>query len=207
MQTSTEIEAKFPVSGLTGLDLTLQDLGARLLAPRYLERNWQFDTPEGELSRSGRVLRVREGGGGSMTYKEKTGQRLTRREIEFNISSSAKAAELLEALGYRVILVYEKYRQVYSLDNVEVMLDEVPLGSFVEIEGPGETAIMRAADRLGLAREAGIDLSYMAIFEQLRRAAGLEIPNLTFSDFEGYELDTMALLGLRDALVPGEGTG
>jgi hypothetical protein len=90
---------------------------------------------------------------------------------------------------------------VFQLDDVKIMLDELPFGCFVEIEGPDEAAIADAADRLGFAWEAGVDLSYMEIFERLLDVTGLDIPNLTFSDFEGYELDTMALLGLRDALT------
>jgi adenylate cyclase, class 2 len=201
MQTPTEIEIKFPVSGLADLSATLQELGARIMAPRHLERNWRFDTPDGKLTQSGRVLRVRQAQGATLTYKERAGQRLTRREIEIDISSSDRATQLLEALGYRAILIYEKYRQVFQLDDVKIMLDTLPFGVFVEIEGPDETAIRDTAERLGFEWEAGVDLSYMEIFEQLKDAAGLDMPNLTFSDFEDYNSDTMALLGLRDALT------
>lgn len=201
MQASTEIEIKFPTSGLADLVATLQGFGARALTPRHLERNWRFDTPDGKLSDSGRVLRVRQGQAATLTYKERAGQRLTRLEIELGITSPVQATELLQALGYRAILIYEKHRQVFQLDGVEIMLDELPFGSFVEIEGRDETTIREVADRVGFDWEAGIDLSYMEIFEQLRDVAGLDTPNLTFSDFEGYDLDTMALLGLRDALT------
>jgi adenylate cyclase class 2 len=98
-------------------------------------------------------------------------------------------------------LIYEKYRQVFQLDDVQIMLDALPFGFFVELEGPDEPTIRDAAGQLGFEWEAGVDLSYMEIFEKLKDTAGLDMPNLTFSDFEGYNSDTMALLGLRDALT------
>jgi adenylate cyclase class 2 len=126
---------------------------------------------------------------------------LTRREIELPISSSNQAVNLLEALGYQIVLVYEKFREVFQLEDVEIMLDEVPFGCFVEVEGPDIASLKHAALRLGLAWEAGIDLSYAEIFESLKEAAGLGIQHMTFFDFEGYELDAIPTLGLRDALA------
>ena len=42
---------------------------------------------------------------------------------------------ILETLGYRPIAVYEKKRQTWLLGAVEVVIDELPFGLFMEIEG------------------------------------------------------------------------
>lgn len=200
MMSSTEIEIKLPVVRLTDVRAKLDDIGALLVTPRTLERNWRFDTPDGELTRTGRVLRVRSAQAATMTYKQRTGKRLTRREIEIDISSADRATELLKGLGYEVILVYEKYREVFKVEDTEIMLDEIPFGCFVEIEGPDEAALRQAADRLGLAWAAGIDISYLQLFEQLKKRGRLNAANMTFAEFENIPSNSITLLGLRDAL-------
>ncbi|MDT7602444.1 MAG: adenylate cyclase, class 2, partial [Acidobacteriota bacterium] len=46
-------------------------------------------------------------------------------------------------------LVYEKRRETWTLDGVEIVIDELPFGWFAEIEGERE-AILRAERKLGL---------------------------------------------------------
>ena len=43
-----------------------------------------------------------------------------------------------------------------SVGNVEVVVDELPTGDFLEIEGPDSDSIRAAAMQLGLNWEAGI---------------------------------------------------
>ena len=58
------------------------------------------------------------------------------RKSKFEVSSFDNAKALLEALGYRVSVMYEKYRTTYDWGGCEVTLDEMPYGDFAEIEGP-----------------------------------------------------------------------
>ena len=66
---------------------------------------------------------------------------MSRTEIEFGVDDFAKAKQFLEHLGYQSILVYEKYRTTYELDHAHIMLDELPYGNFIEIEGEDLTGI------------------------------------------------------------------
>jgi adenylate cyclase class 2 len=74
----------------------------------------------------------------TLTYKEKI---LTetdfKHQIEFETSvSDVEATEhIIEKLGYRLSAVYEKHRKAWHLGNVEVVLDELPFGYYMEIEG------------------------------------------------------------------------
>ena len=63
-----------------------------------------------------------------------------------------------------------------KLGNVEVVVDELPTGDFLEIEGPDSESIRAAAKQLGLNWEAGILDSYTVLFERLRARLGLEFP-------------------------------
>lgn len=201
MPAGRETEAKFPVTDLLRLSHRLTQAGAKSLVSRHLEHNWRFDDIDRSLSQSGKVLRVRYGPTCSLTFKQRTEQALTRREIEFDLPSAGSGIELLEALGYQVVAVYEKYRQVMGLGDCKIMLDELPFGTFAEIEGPTPASLQQVASDLGLDWGHHLDVSYTDLAQRVAIAAGLDPGLTTFEAYEGFNQDGMAILGLRDALT------
>jgi adenylate cyclase class 2 len=199
----SEIEVKFFVTQLDVLQGRLQALDAQLIQPRTMELNLRFDTPEHELERGFRVLRLRMDTAARMTYKGPAfGQQgvRVRQEIEFEVSDFDSARSLLQALGYRVVMIYEKYRTVYRLDGVDIALDELPYGRFVELEGPDAETIHAVSDRLSLDWEASAPSSYAMLFEGLRTRMGLPFRDLTFNNFTKIDVDAVQL-GVRPADV------
>ena len=204
-----EIEVKFYVRDLAGVEQTLQNLNARMAQKRALETNLRFDTTENSLGRYRRVLRLRRPAPGHLpddpqgllTYKGPTqsGQSISiRQEIEVVVSDFETALHLLEALGYQVVVMYEKWRTVYRVGDVDVDLDETPLGNFLEIEGPNTAGIQEVALLLGLDWEARSGESYMALFNRVRLARGLSVQNLSFAEFQGIQVQPQEM-GLRPA--------
>jgi len=186
-----ELEVKFYVTNLAKIEGRLQSLGGHLLTPRQHEVNLRFDTPDGELSRQFRVLRLRQDDAARLTFKGPSeyqeGVR-ARQEIEFTVGDFDAARRLLEALGYRVALMYEKYRTTYELEDVHIALDEMPYGTFVEIEGPDPASIIQVHDRLGLDWERRVPESYTVLFDQLRNTLGLPFKDLSFANFTGWDI-------------------
>ena len=197
-----ETEVKFYVGNLGDIESRLKEFGAEVVQPRTHEYNLRFDNSEGELTRAARVLRLRRDTAYRLTYKgpgEIKGGVLTRDEFEFTVDDFDSAQKVLEALGFRVSMTYEKYRTLYLLhDNVLVTLDEMPYGDFVEVEGPDAPSILGTAHQLGLDLNARILTSYAAIFESLRQRLKLPFHNLTFENFEGSNI-TAGDLGLQTA--------
>ncbi len=186
MTTTAEVEreVKFRVQNLAPVRQRLEALGARLVQPRVHERNLRFDTPDRALSRARRVLRLRQDTRATLTYKgpgDPQAEVATRTEVNVGVDDFAAARRLLEALGYRVVLEYEKYRTVYALGAVLVMLDETPLGPFVEVEGPTAAAIRAVAARLGLRWEYRLRDSYAALFARLQARLQPPPEHLTFA--------------------------
>jgi len=107
-----------------------------------------------------------------------------RHEVEFKVDDFDAAYEFLLALGYKVFMIYEKYREVYKKDNTEICVDELPYGNFIEIEGQDPKSIHFLCDQLGLDWNSRIPESYSSIFEQLKKQKGLEIRDLTFENFK-----------------------
>jgi len=66
------------------------------------------------------------------------------------VVSDVDATEhIIEKLGYRLFVVYEKHRKSWHFKDVEVVLDELPFGFFMEIEGSIEH-IEKAEKVLGI---------------------------------------------------------
>jgi adenylate cyclase, class 2 len=186
-----EVEVKFYVQNLYALEVRLKKLGASLLQPRIFELNLRFDTPEGGLSKARQVLRLRQDTQALLTFKGPAQDRSDvafRQEIEFGVSDFTAAQHLLEALGYQVQVVYEKYRAVYALDGLEVTLDEMPYGNFAEIEGPDPTSIQDVAVRLGLMWENRVIDSYVGLFEKLKQTLNMEARDLSFQNFQSVRV-------------------
>ena len=182
-----EIEVKFIVGDLAKIEARLKDLGAEPTQARTHELNLRFDTPGGELKRTFQVLRLRQDTAARLTYKGpgvlQEGVR-SRQELEFEVSDFSTARRFLEALGYAVAMIYEKYRTVYDLDGMHVALDEMPYGNFVEIEGPDIPSLQAFNHRLGLDWSAAVSESYTALFDGLKLRLGLKFRDLLFENFQ-----------------------
>jgi adenylate cyclase, class 2 len=180
-----EIEAKFLLPRLEDVRLRVLSGGGRLIEPRSLELNLRFDDEAGRLAASGRVLRLRRDRTIRLTYKGPGPTTEERTEVELEIESADAGRQLLEALGYRVVAAYEKYRETFAFGDDRVMLDELPFGYFAEIEADSFARLRSAADSLGFLWESRVRASYLDLFYALRPVLGLESEQATFAAFEG----------------------
>lgn len=186
-----EIEAKYYVQNLALIAERLKHAGAQVIQGRVFERNLRFDTHTGELRQQGCVLRLRQDNQTSLTYKgasHRDGGVLSRMEVEFAVSDFGAAQTLLEALGYVISAIYEKYRTTFQLGQFHIMLDELPYGNFVEIEGPDPDSVQRLARDLGLDPAKAAGISYLAIFERLCQVRNMDPSRLTFSALQGVHV-------------------
>lgn len=191
-----ELEAKFWLPHLLNLRRRVIAQGAALISPRVLECNFRLDTPERVLSERGEVLRLRQAERSTLTYKQPRDRYETRAEWEVEVDSLERAQSLLEALGYEVIHRYEKYREIFRLEPCLIMLDEVPYGCFVEIEGPDLDSIRSISERLLLRWDNRIQRTYLDMFQALRDHMEDNPEHATFEAFSNQPHVTAALLGL-----------
>lgn len=162
-----EIEIKLRVAGPEAAREALARLGARLLRPRHFEDNLLLDDAAGSLRAAGSVLRLRRTeAGGTLTFKgaRRVEQGLkSREEIETSVGDADALQAVLERLSLRPVFRYQKYREAYAWGGQEIVVDETPMGTFLEIEGDAE-GIHAAAAALGYGREAYVTESYVALF-------------------------------------------
>ena len=192
-----EIEVKFYMPHLEDIRKRVLDQGGQLIVQRLLERNTRFDTHDDRLRANHEVLRLRQDDRITLTYKQSHSAE-ERTEVELEVDDFHTARSLLQSLGYKVVFIYEKYRETFTLDQTKVMLDELPFGCFVEIEGPSLIEIEQAAISLGLEWEDRIKSSYLDLFFSLRQHINLPFADATFDNFASCPSIQLTDLGLDD---------
>ena len=93
----------------------------------------------GALDENNAILRIRKiGEKAVLTYKRRIHNEFDiKRQIENEtlVENAAELEKIVENLGFRKKLIYEKKRQTWKLRETEIVLDELPFGLFMEIEG------------------------------------------------------------------------
>jgi adenylate cyclase class 2 len=190
-QEHIEIEVKIKVENLAAVEWKLKAAGATLKAGRVHERNVRYEDSGETFTAAARVLRLRQDTQVHLTYKEPHdpvgGDAWARTELEVTVSDFETADLLLHKLGFHVAWIYEKYRTTYEFEDCEVVLDEMPFGAFIEVEGQPD-AIQRALAALGLADAPRITASYSDLFFRLKARLGLPFRDLTFEDFRNITI-------------------
>jgi adenylate cyclase, class 2 len=176
-----EIEAKIKLAEHDSIRLTLQRLGATARGKR-MEENIFFDRPDHSLRQSDQGLRVRvardeQTGHESVivTYKgpRQHGPLKSREEIELRADHPNHAILFLEHLGFERTLSFQKKRESWKLGDCLIELDEVPfLGTYLEVEGPTESAVQETLKTIGLENEPHVNPSYIALLSEYMEKQG-----------------------------------
>jgi len=147
-----EIEKKYRLTAeqRSALIRQLRDVGAQDEGEE-LEENTLYEGGPIDFNRN--VLRLRRiGETAVLTYKERLSvgsHAKHQREEETKIGNAEAMRSILEAIGFIARLVYEKRRQTWLLGETEIVIDELPFGLFMEIEGT-EEGILAVEHELGI---------------------------------------------------------
>ncbi|HKO01502.1 MAG TPA: class IV adenylate cyclase [Thermoanaerobaculia bacterium] len=179
---ATEIEVKFALRERVELVRKLHELGGQRLYPETFEDNIVLDR-RGELRTKGALLRVRKFGRYSLaTFKGPMsieGGVKQREEVQTGVESFELAIQLFDSLGYKPVFRYQKFREVWRVRDVEVVLDRTPIGDYFEIEGPLEVIRALAAE-LGMNMDHAIRQTYADLYRQARRTRADLPENMVF---------------------------
>lgn len=174
MKQRHETEIKLEVRDLKALGERLAELGFQPVEPRHFERNLVFDFPDHRLRKAHCLLRLRFANGrGLLTFKGAplpARRYKVRSEIEAKVEGGRQLREILSRAGLCEYFRYEKYRTVYArrpgtAGSSVLVLDETPIGNYVELEG-SKTWIDRIARQLGYYRRDYIPASYADLYRQ-----------------------------------------
>ena len=207
-----EVERKF-------LDVKLDTLRRRLAAEgalclgAHFESNTVFDAQGRSLIASGCLLRLRSQEWATrishvLTLKlpaevpAGSGQYKVREEREVEVADAPAMQHILEGLGYSATARYEKVREPWHLDGVEVELDVLPFMEAVELEGePG--AIEAVQRRLGLDNTAMSTKNYHELHQEWLQRNNLPARlSFVFSEAQRKAWRQQLGLGQENAVSP-----
>lgn len=156
---------------------------------RVFEANTVFDTPDLRLRQARELLRLRECGGVvTVTWKgpPAEGPHKSREEVETTAGDAAAVRRLWERLGYQPVFRYEKYRTTFheASRTGEAVLDETPIGCFVELEGPAAW-IDENAQRMGYTADEYITSSYATLYLDECKRRGWIAGHMMFGEGDG----------------------
>src|SRR5216684_2801047 len=147
-----EIEKKYRLTKKQRptIEKRLRELGASS-RPVEFEENTLYRG--GRIDVGGCALRLRRVGARAiLTFKQLLPTKSSikhQQEEETEVADAEAAHAILTALGFRPGLVYEKRRTRFDLGRAEIVIDELPFGLFMEIEGT-EKEITRVEALLGI---------------------------------------------------------
>ncbi len=132
-------------------------------------------------------IRVREAGGKVIvTYKYHAERSIDgSQEIEFSANSFEKVVLLLEKAGLVAYRHQEKKRHTFKLEEVTIDIDTWPrIPTYVELEGPSEKVIKKAAKELGFDWSLAVFDCARTIIEKRYSVPVSDMHWFTFNKFE-----------------------
>lgn len=159
---SKEIERRFYTYDRKEIESKIKELGGKRVG-MYLFQILAFNPPQGYS-----LLRLRDEGHRITFTLKKKGADGYEIEDEVNVNNFNNMKTILEKVGHTKKYLIQKIREIYNIDNSELVFDHYPgLPGFIEIESPTENELFSLADKLNLKkdevhREAG-DL-YLEIY-------------------------------------------
>ena len=190
----TETEIKLLTPDLDHVRANLSRKDAKLIRKRTHELNLRFDHSSLDLLSKRVVLRLRRDQKNTLTYKDNATLKdgiISRYELETTVESFDNTKNILLKMGFNVTDSYEKFRTTYSFQNVEIVLDELPYGNFVEIEGT-HNDITETIQQLNLSTTSRIKHSYLQLFYLCQNWAekemNIKIRDFRFTDFSGIRI-------------------
>jgi adenylate cyclase class 2 len=157
-----EIEKKYRLTNkqYESVRTRLPEIGAKLQGEEF-EENTVYEGKGLSVGRS--VLRLRRVGDGAiLTYKKRlpiSSSVKHQREDETEVDDPEALNAILAALGFTPALVYEKRRATWLLGRTEIVIDELPFGLFMEIEGD-ERDIRAVETKLAVKNLKAENLTY-----------------------------------------------
>ena len=180
-----EQEIKLEFHSLEAARAAVVASGASMVVPRRLIDDQLFDSTDARLGRAGTALRLRRDGNRALlTVKGPVlpGPVKSREEVETTIGDARTAERMLVMLGFLPYFRAQKYREEYTVGAAHLMVDEAPVGVFVEVEGTPEE-ISRVSALLGRTPADYRLESYMGLWRRRCQDQGLMEPSdMLFDD-------------------------
>lgn len=173
----------------------LKTAGATLVRPEFMQKRTVFKFPVGHEIAGG-WLRVRdEGDKITMSLKVVNGDKIEdQKEICLKVDNFEEADNFLRTIGCQQKAYQETKRELWSLDDVDITIDEWPfLEPFVEVEGANEELVLSVAEKLGFdygkAMFCAVDVLYSQKYNLPTEVINNKTPVIKFEGYNPFIFD------------------
>lgn len=186
MKKETEIKIELDNKEFLKVKELLVSLGAKKKS-YFSERTYGFFTPDGKSIEKGIFPRIKVFNNKKKSIltvkvkKQKKTKYFQRDEFDLLISSVQKARSILHTLGYSKERIFEKKREIWEFkkNNIEICLDKLPFGNYIEIEGSPKD-IEKTIKNIRLKKYERITKAYLAVYDDWRKKNNVKSKNAIF---------------------------
>ncbi len=180
-----EIEVKFFIESKASFREKLFSVGAQKISDEFLMSRKIYEKPGAP---EGDWFRVRrEHDKVTLTFKSKKSYAIDgMHECEIAISDFDKGVYILEQAGLEFVTYQENYRETWTLDGAEIVIDTWPwLSPYIEIEGATKDVVITTAEKLGFSMDNAYYGTALELFKVVYKVSNKEfntIREIKFND-------------------------
>ncbi len=170
-----EVEIKVPISDKNKIIQKLKNIGF-IFKKSVIQKDIYFQHPSRNFVKTDEALRIRETP--EEVFLNYKGPKIdtttkTREEIEISLKNGKNLIKIFEKLGFQKVILIEKKREIYELDEIKASVDMVKgLGDYLELEilldnrkqlDTKRELLFSILDRLGISKDKIIRKSYLEL--------------------------------------------
>lgn len=173
-----EIEVKIRIDNLKEVREKILKLNAEQKG-RSFDEDVYYDFDDGRIRNADKVFRLRNNKIVAFKGPQMGKNVMDREEIEMELDGD-KFREIMSKIGIKPIRKKQKYRETFKFKEGEVVIDETPIGNYLEIEGP-EEFIIDITKKIGFSEKDHIIKTYSQLAKEYYKKEGIHFDgNMVF---------------------------
>lgn len=186
----TEKQVKYKINNFDYISKRLIEIEAIFIGG-FMEKTIRYDNDDLKCSNNGIFIRTKSGMKNVLTLKEiptdSSNTSFERITTEVEVDNINKIGYILEKIGLTKKFIMEKYRLFFKYDNVDILIDELPFGIYLEIKGE-DNEINRVTKMLNIDEADLIKMTYWDIYDKIKKDSKNE--NIVFETNHIFKIAT-----------------
>lgn len=186
----TEKQVKYKINNFDYISKRLIEIEAIFIGG-FMEKTIRYDNDDLKYSNNGIFIRTKSGMKNVLTLKEiptdSSNTSFERITTEIEVDNINKIGYILEKMGLTKKFIMEKYRLFFKYDNVDILIDELPFGIYLEIKGE-DNEINRVTKMLNIDEADLIKMTYWDIYDKIKKDSKNE--NIVFETNHIFKIAT-----------------
>lgn len=169
--TRIDKQVKYKINNFDYISKRLVEIEAVFIGG-FMERTVRYDNENLKYSSNDLFIRTKSGIKNVVTLKEipdnEVSTSFERITTEIEVDDINKMGYILEKIGLTKKFIMEKYRLFFRYGNIDILIDELPFGIYLEIKGD-DKEIDKITKLLNIENENLIKATYWDIYDKIKK--------------------------------------